>query len=117
MAEKSSSANTPIPTDVQVLESARRLKLSGLPFEPRVGCFVWDPDGYIQPDSPFPHRVYMILSLHRFLQIFKTERAIAEQVIWVPTEHQTRRLLREAGPDVEIIRDLQAYLDLLVTSG
>ena len=111
-------ANPPLPTSKDVLNAAGALKKAGLRFDPAVGCFVWDPDGHIAPDSPFPNRVYMILSLHRFLQIFGTEEAIAEKLIWVPTEHQVRRLLRggaaDGGNDIE--RQLQSYLDLLVST-
>ena len=53
----------PIPFDRETCQLAAALKQSGLPWQPHVGCFVWDPERYIQPASPFPRNIYFILSI------------------------------------------------------
>ncbi len=65
-----------------------------------MGCFVWDPDEHIKAESPFPHRIYFILSLPRFIDIFGSIEAIAEKLVWLPTWHQARLLCQQLGvPD------------------
>lgn len=75
-------------------ESAREMKRLGLDWQPHVGCFVWDPDGRIAVDSPFPERIYFILSLPRFIDMFGSREAVAEALVWLPTWHQARQLCR-----------------------
>jgi hypothetical protein len=86
-----------MPFDIELCEMARTLKQAGLPWRPHVGCFVWDPDRYIQPASPFPHHIYFILSLPRFLEIFGSLDAIQAKLIWLPTWHQARLLGHRYG--------------------
>ena len=89
----------PTPFDKQICLKALEMKTSGLVWRPHVGCFVWDPDEIIEPDSPFPNRIYFILSLKRFINIFKTIDRIAEKLVWLPTYHQALGLYRQlAGP-------------------
>jgi hypothetical protein len=76
---------------------ARQLKRRGLPFNPHVGCFVWDPENCIGADSPFPSRVYFILSLPRFLDIFGSKEKMIEKLVWLPTWHQSRLLGQTLG--------------------
>jgi hypothetical protein len=65
-----------------------------------LGCFVWDPDELIKAESPFPHRIYFILNLPRFIDIFGSIEAIAEKLIWPPTWHRARLSCRQLGvPD------------------
>ena len=78
---------------------AQELKRLGLPFEPHVGCFVWDPQNVIAADSPFPSQVYFILSLPRFLDIFGSKEKIVEKLVWLPTWHQARLVSRKLGVD------------------
>ena len=89
----------PIPFDERLIEAARRLKQLGLPWKPHVGCFVWDPDGTIEAESPFPAKIYFILSLPRFVTIFGSIEAIGEKLVWLPTWHQARLLCRRLGID------------------
>ncbi len=91
----------PLPFDAELCELARKLKHNGLPWRPHVGCFVWDPDKNIIPASPFPHHIYFILSLPRFIEIFGSLDAIQEKVIWLPTWHQARLLCQRYGIDPE----------------
>jgi hypothetical protein len=86
--------------DTRICRLAAELKQLGIPWQPHVGCFVWDPDGHIKADSPFPHRIYFILSLPRFLDIFGRIEAMVEKLVWLPTWHQARLLCQRMGvPD------------------
>ena len=90
----------PIPFDEQIRLKALEMKNSGLVWRPHVGCFVWDPEEIIKPDSPFPNRIYFILSLKRFIDIFKTMDRIADELVWLPTYNQALGLYqRLAGPE------------------
>ena len=84
----------PTPFDERACRLALEMKRLGLPWEPHVGCFVWDPEGWIPVESPFPGRIYFILSLSRFLEIFGTIQDMVEKLVWLPTWHQAC-LLRE----------------------
>ena len=106
----------PIDFDSETLEAASRLKEAGLAFRPHVGCFVWDRDRHIEVPSPFPNRVYFILNLGRFETILGTREAVAEKLIWVPTEHQTRRLLLGYGRQAKstALADLYGELEAVL---
>jgi len=87
----------PMPFDKKICHRALDMKKSGLIWRPHVGCFVWDPDKFIKPTSPFPCRIYFILSLARFLDIFDTIDQIAQKLVWLPTWHQARLVSRQLG--------------------
>ena len=87
----------PTPFDKRHLVLAAKLKHLGLKFEPHVGCFVWDSQHVISAPSPFPNRVYFILSLPRFVDILGSLDKIAENLVWLPTWHQARLLCRQRG--------------------
>jgi hypothetical protein len=87
----------PVVFDTQTCRLANELKQLGMPWQPHVGCFVWDPDGHIEAESPFPHRIYFMLSLPRFIDIFGSVEAIAEKLVWLPTWHQARLLCQQLG--------------------
>ena len=53
----------PLPFDKITCHMAADLKTLGLDWKPHVGCFVWDPEAFINVESPFPGNVYFILSL------------------------------------------------------
>jgi hypothetical protein len=93
----------PMPFDNRVCLQALEMKKRGLVWRPHVGCFVWDPDEYIKPDSPFPGRIYFILSLSRFIEIFDEIEQIAEKLVWLPTWHQARLVCRQLGITDETI--------------
>ena len=71
-----------------------------------MGCFVWDPDRYIPAESPFPLRVYFILSLPRFVDIFGSPAAVAEKLVWVPTWHQARLVAERLGVTADRVAGL-----------
>ncbi len=87
----------PMPFDERVCRQAMAMKKNGLVWRPQVGCFVWDPDEFIKPTSPFPDRIYFILSLARFIEIFDTIDQVAEKLVWLPTWHQARLVCRQLG--------------------
>ena len=91
------------PFDERHILLAQELKRCGLPFEPHFGCFVWDPQKCIAADSPFPSRVYFILSLPRFLDIFGSMENIVQKLVWLPTWHQARLVSRKLGVDDQSI--------------
>lgn len=103
----------PIPFDQTVCELARALKAAGLPWHPRVGCFVWDPDHIIEIESPFPNRVYFILNLGQFERILGSGDMIRNKLVWLPTLHQIRQLLNEY--QIPVSENLKAG-DVLDTS-
>ena len=95
----------PIPFDNRICQSARKMKISGLKWQPHVGCFVWDPENCIKQDSPFPNRIYFILSIPRFLDIFGDIDTMVEKLVWIPTWHQARQVYSGLNlPDNEIAR-------------
>ena len=87
----------PMPFDERICLRALEMKKCGLVWRPHVGCFVWDLDESIKPASPFPGRIYFILSLPRFIELFDTTEQIAEKLVWLPTWHQARLLCRQLG--------------------
>ena len=96
----------PIPFEHQHLQLARELKERGLDWQPHVGCFVWDPDAHIEAESPFPMRVYFILSLPRFIGFFGSRQAVADKLVWLPTWHQARLIALQHGVDTEKMAEL-----------
>lgn len=96
---ETTDATPPIPMEGTVVAAAERLKRLNLPWTPRAGCFVHDPDAAISAPSPFPHRIYFILSMPRFLRIFHTEEAMRRQLVWLPTWHQSVEQCRRWGID------------------
>jgi hypothetical protein len=79
--------------DDRLLDLALELKAAGLSWEPEVGCFVWDHQGIIASPSPFPKRIYFILSMKRFLSIFGDIEEMKFRLVWLPTWYQTRQII------------------------
>lgn len=98
----------PIPFETGHVELAKELKRLGLPWAPHVGCFVWDGEGIIEAGSPFPERIYFILSLPRFFSIFGSIEAMRKKLVWLPTWHQARLLCRRLGVEDREIAALWA---------
>jgi hypothetical protein len=94
----------PMPFDQGVCRRALEMKKNGLIWQPHAGCFVWDPDEFITPASPFPGRIYFILSLQRFIEIFESIEQIAAKLVWLPTWHQARLLCRQLGISDEALK-------------
>ena len=96
----------PLPFDDRICQRALQMKASGLKWQPHVGCFVWDPEHYIKQDSPFPNRIYFVLSIPRFIEIFGDIEKMIEKLIWLPTWHQARLLCQELGKPVDTVAKL-----------
>ena len=95
----------PIPFEDELCILALEMKQLGLQWHPHVGCFLWDPDRLINYPSPFPNRVYFILSLPRFIDIFGSVENIVAKLVWLPTWHQARLICRqlEIADDVILV--------------
>ena len=103
----------PMAFDKHTCQSALKIKNLGINWQPHVGCFVWDPDNYIGVDSPFPHHIYFILSLPRFISIFGSREAIVGKLVWLPTWHQARLLCRQLKiPDDAVVNIWQSQTSL-----
>ena len=101
----------PMVFDSRVCAMALEIKRLGINWRPHVGCFVWDPEKIIKTDSPFPHRIYFILSMPRFLDIFGTADKMVAKLVWLPTWHQARMLCRQLDvPDEGVARIWQVGL-------
>ena len=87
----------PVPFSKRICELASDLKNIGLNWRPHVGCFVWDPEEFIKTESPFPGRIYFILSLPRFIEIFGSVENMVEKLVWLPTWHQARMVYQQLG--------------------
>jgi hypothetical protein len=85
----------PIPFAEEICQLALEMKRLGLAWAPHVGCFVWDPDKIIKQPSPFPGRIYFLLSMPRFLNIFGSVACMVENLVWLPTWHQARLICRQ----------------------
>ena len=96
----------PTPFGRDHREFALRLKQAGLAWKPHVGCFVWDREGLIPADSPFPDRVYFILNLGHFLRLLGTAERVRERLVWLPTWHQARLAAEKLGVDEKSLRDI-----------
>lgn len=86
-----------MPFDDHICRLARDLKKNGLVWAPHVGCFVWDPEAVIKTESPFPGRIYFVLSLPRFVDIFGSIQSMVDRLVWLPTWHQARLVCRQLG--------------------
>jgi hypothetical protein len=90
----------PMPFEDRICWRALEMKKNQLVWRPHVGCFVWDPDEVIRAPSPFPGRIYFILSLARFIDIFGSIDQVAAKLVWLPTPHQAQLIYRQlAGSD------------------
>jgi len=87
----------PTPFDERICRLALEMKDLGVNWQPHVGCFVWDPDNWIKPESPFPNRIYFVLSLPRFVEIFESIQEMVRKLVWLPTWHQARLLCMRMG--------------------
>ncbi|MBW2410609.1 MAG: hypothetical protein JRF72_12485 [Deltaproteobacteria bacterium] len=103
----------PMPFDQSICRKALEMKKCGLTWQPHVGCFVWDPDEYIKSASPFPGRIYFILSLQRFIEIFESMEQIRTKLVWLPTWHQARLICRQLGIFDEAIEEERKKGDAL----
>jgi hypothetical protein len=93
----------PMVFDAHICHLAQEIKRLGIRWHPHVGCFVWDPEKTIEAESPFPHRIYFILSLPRFMDIFGSPEALVEKLVWLPTWHQARLLCYQLNVPDDVV--------------
>jgi hypothetical protein len=105
---KTSHTPLPIPMDDHSMQLALQMRQAGLPWEPAVGCFVWDREGIIAQPSPFPKRIYFILSMKRFMAIFGDVEEMKRRLVWLPTWYQARQIVQRLQ-----IRDIDRGSQLL----
>ncbi len=85
---------SPIPMDDRIMQLPLQMKQAGLPWEPEVGCFVWDREEIIAQPSSFPKRIYFILNMKRFISIFGDVEKMKLRLVWLPTWYQARQIIR-----------------------
>jgi len=74
------------------LRLAKQLKQAGLPWEPRIGQYAWDPQRTIRPKSPFQDRVYFFLNFPCFVEYFGSLETLKSAMIWLPTMEQATEI-------------------------
>lgn len=93
------------PFNETLCEMAAELKSAGLRWTPRVGDFVWDNQQVINHPSPFPKRIYFILNIRRFLDIFQTVDDMTDNLVWLPAWHQARAVCAELNINENVIKE------------
>jgi hypothetical protein len=76
--------------------------MKAIPFDPKKDLAPLP----FEAGSPFPEKIYFILSLPRFLSIFGSIEAMREKLVWLPTWHQARLLCRRLGIEDKEIADI-----------
>ena len=76
---------------------AKHLRENGLSWEPLAGHYVYDETGFCKQESPFQDKVYFILNYDYFMRAVGGVERFKEIMIWLPTWHDVRELLRSHG--------------------
>lgn len=93
------------PFDESLCALAADMKAAGLAWVPKIGDFVWDCGKVIGHPSPFSQRIYFILNINRFLDIFQTIEKMIDQLIWLPAWHQARTICRDLKIDDQVLKE------------
>ena len=83
-------------TDEQI-SIATQLKQLGMPWQPRVGNYVYDAHRICPKGSPFQDRVYFLLNFDCFMQHVGGVERFTENMVWLPTWDEARDIVRELG--------------------
>ena len=84
---------------------AKRLKKLGIPWQPQVGHYVYDANRICPKSSPFQQGVYFLLNFDCFMQHVGGVARFRDNMVWLPTWHEAREILRQMGvPDAEVAR-------------
>jgi hypothetical protein len=87
------------------IAAARRLRELGLAWQPRVGHYVYDETSFCKKSSPFQPGVYFILNYDYFMgQVGGVDR-FREIMLWLPTWHDAREILRTYAVSDEAVAD------------
>jgi hypothetical protein len=90
------------------IEMARELRALDLEWEPSVGHYVYDENRCCPKGSPFQDRLYFILNYDCFMSHIGGVERFKQVMLWLPTWHDARELLRSLGvSDEEVARRLQ----------
>lgn len=82
---------------------AKRLKEFEIPWTPQVGHYVYDANQICPKSSPFQERVYFLLNFDCFMQHVGGLERFRKNMVWLPTWHEAREILRNLGiPDSEV---------------
>ena len=82
---------------------AKRLKELEMPWTPQVGHYVYDANQICPKSSPFRERVYFLLNFDCFMQHVGGLERFRNNMVWLPTWHDAREILRDLGiPDSEV---------------
>ena len=85
------------------IEAAKRLRGSGLAWEPRAGHYVYDETGFCKQTSPFQEKIYFILNRPYFMRAVGGVERFKEIMLWLPTWDDLREVLRDYGvSDMEV---------------
>ena len=85
------------------IEAARRLRRSGLWWEPSVGHYVYDKTGFCKQASPFQENVYFILNYPYFMRAVGGVERFKEIMLWLPTWDDLRGVIHRFGvSDVDV---------------
>ena len=76
------------------IEAARRLRRSGLSWEPSAGHYVYDKTGVCKQASPFQEKVYFILNYPYFMRAVGGVQRFKGIMLWLPTWDDLRGVLR-----------------------
>ena len=87
------------------ITSARRLREAGLPWKPAAGHYVYDETGFCKQPSPFQDQVYYILNYDYFMKAVGGVERFKQIMLWLPTWHDARSLLRGYGVSDQQIAD------------
>lgn len=72
---------------------ARKLRHTGLAWEPKAGHYVYDETGFCKQSSPFQDKVYFILNYDYFMKAVGGVERFKEIMLWLPTWHDAREVL------------------------
>ena len=84
---------------------AKKLKTLGIPWQPQVGHYVYDANHICPKSSPFQQGVYFLLNFDCFMQHVGGVERFRNNMVWLPTWHKAREILRNLSvPDAEVAR-------------
>ncbi|MGB7326679.1 MAG: hypothetical protein WBD31_17520 [Rubripirellula sp.] len=92
------------------ISAAKRLRESGLAWEPQAGHYVFDETGFCKQSSPFQEKVYFVLNYSYFMRAVGGVPRFKEIMVWLPTWEDIRKVLRGFGiADAEVASYLHEH--------
>lgn len=90
--------------DQHLIRQACQLKSLGIDWKPSVGHYVYDETGAVQASSPFEEGVYFLLNFECFMRRVGGPERFARLMVWLPTWHDARCVLRSYGVDDQVVQ-------------